>query len=129
MSRKVNNLRKRMRQQDQEKAKQARDIEQREAACREIEQRLKQRVDDGLVAIVVKRLNGVRFAGNPYAFQMIVDFDMLSYFFFRDQSDIRDVYPIMQTVERELVRQLRILFNDILKSQDPMRRRPCTESK
>jgi hypothetical protein len=126
MSRKVNNLRKRLRQVEQQNEKalrslslRERDLIAREARCKTIESRKPPTVDDGIVSIVLRRERNLGLRGKVYAFQMVVDFDCLRYMSFRDNFDIRESGHLCYGVQREMNKQIQLLFEDIMKSQYP----------
>lgn len=128
MSKKVNNLRKRIRQLEQQNAKGFRDIAEKGAklykreidlAEREATFARKSKVDDGIVAIVVRRHDEYRRPGKTYAFQLIVDFDDLRYLVFKNQRDIRDSYATLDWIQDQMKEQITKLFNDILRAECP----------
>jgi len=133
MSKKVNNLRKRIRQLEQQNSKELRDIAQREAdlaiKTRQFEFRAKQKTADGLVSIVLRRPGEFRDCpGKIYSFQLVVDFDGLRYMVFRDQRDIRQSYALLGWMEGQLINELKKLYDDILRAEYPEMRQVRREA-
>jgi len=133
VSKKVNNLRKRIRQLEQQNAKELRDIAQREAAlaikARQFEFRAKQKTADGLVSIVLRRPGEFRDCpGKIYSFQLVVDFDGLRYMVFRDQRDIRQSYALLGWIEGQLINELKKLYDDVLRAEYPEMRQVRREA-
>jgi|JI10StandDraft_1071094.scaffolds.fasta_scaffold1052232_2 hypothetical protein len=138
MSKKVNNLRKRIRQLEQQNAKELRDIAQRKAALEQREAALakreadfarKPKVDDATVAIVMRRHGEYyRRPGKIYAFQLVVDFDDLRYRIFKDQRDIRESYALLGWIEGQLINELKKLYDDVLRAEYPEMRQVRREA-
>jgi hypothetical protein len=128
MSKKVNNLRKRMRQLEQQNAKGFREIAERGAKLYQKEVDLakrekafvsKPKVDDAIVAIVVRRHDEYRRRGQTYAFQLIVDFDDLRRMVFKDQRDMGACYGTLYWIQDQMKEQITKLYTDILKAECP----------
>jgi len=135
MSKKVNNLRKRIRQLEQQNAKGFREIAekgaklyQREVALarKEAELARRPRASDGSVAIVVERKR--EFPGKAYAFQLVVDFEDLRYRIFKDQRDIRQSRALLGWMEGQLINELKKLYDDILRAEYPEMRQARSEA-
>lgn len=144
MSKKVNNLRKRIRQLEQQNAKELLDIAEREAALewrgvsldrkeadlakREAAFARKPSAYDGIVAIVVRRHDEYRRPGKTYAFQLVVDFDDLRRMVFKDQRDMRASYGTLHWIQDQMKEQITKLYEDILRAEYPEMRQARSEA-